>query len=81
MKYSDIYIRDILIDGRGVGETPDKVAFIENAIFGEICEIEILEEKKNFYNAKKIKTIKKVPTKSKLHVHIFMNVELVLLWI
>lgn len=61
MKYSDIYIRDILIDGRGVGETPDKVAFIENAIFGEICEIEILEEKKNFYNAKKIKTIKESP--------------------
>lgn len=61
MKYQDIYIRDILIDGRGVGETPDKVAFIEGAIFGEVCEIEIIEEKKNFYNAKKIKTIKESP--------------------
>ena len=61
MKYSDIYIRDILIDGRGVGETPDKVAFIEDAVYGEICEIEIIEEKKNFYNAKKIKTIKESP--------------------
>ena len=64
MKYTDIYIRDILIDGRGVGETPDKVAFIEDAIFGEICEIEIIEEKKNFYNAKKIKTIKESPYKT-----------------
>ena len=64
MEYTDIYIRDILIDGRGVGETPDKVAFIEDAIFGEICEIEIIEEKKNFYNAKKIKTIKESPYKT-----------------
>lgn len=64
MKYTDIYIRDILIDGRGVGETPNKVAFIEDAIFGEICEIEIIEEKKNFYNAKKIKTIKESPYKT-----------------
>ena len=64
MKYTDIYIRDIRIDGRGVGETPDKVAFIEDAIFGEICEIEIIEEKKNFYNAKKIKTIKESPYKT-----------------
>ena len=61
MKYTDIYIRDILIDGRGVGETPTKIAFIEDAVFGETCEIEILEEKKNFYNAKKIKTIKESP--------------------
>lgn len=64
MKYTDIYIRDILIDGRGVGETPDKVAFIEDAVFGESCEIEIIEEKKNFYNAKKIKTIKESPYKT-----------------
>ena len=64
MKYTDIYIRDILIDGRGVGETPNKVAFIEDAIFGEICEIEIIEEKKNFYNAIKIKTIKESPYKT-----------------
>lgn len=61
MKYQDIYIRDILIDGRGVGETPDKIAFIEDAVYGEICEIEITEEKKSFYNAKKIKTIKESP--------------------
>ena len=63
MKYNDIYIRDILIDGRGVGETPDKVAFIEDAVYGEVCEIEIIEEKKNFYNAKKIKTIKETASK------------------
>ncbi len=64
MKYQDIYIRDILIDGRGVGETPDKVAFIEGAVYGEVCDIEVIEEKKNFYNAKKIKTIKESPVKT-----------------
>ena len=64
MKYKDIYIRDILIDGRGVGETPDKVAFIEGAVYGEVCDIEVIEEKKNFYNAKKIKTIKESPVKT-----------------
>lgn len=64
MKYQDIYIRDVLIDGRGVGETPDKIAFIEDAVYGEICEIEITEEKKSFYNAKKIKTIKESPYKT-----------------
>ena len=64
MKYQDIYIRDILIDGRGVGETPDKVAFIEDAVYGEVCDIEVIEEKKNFYNAKKIKTIKESPVKT-----------------
>ena len=61
MKYTDIKITDILQDGRGVGKTPDKIAFIEKATFGEICEIEIINENKNFYEAKKIKTIKESP--------------------
>ncbi|WP_296113256.1 23S rRNA (uracil(1939)-C(5))-methyltransferase RlmD [uncultured Anaerococcus sp.] len=64
MVYKEIYIRDILIDGRGVGETPNKVAFIEGAVYSETCDIEIIEEKKNFYNAKKIKTIKESPYKT-----------------
>lgn len=61
MKYTDIKITDILQDGRGVGKTPDKIAFIEKATFGEICEIEIINENKNFYEARKIKTIKESP--------------------
>ena len=61
MKYTDIEIIDILQDGRGVGKTPEKIAFIQDAVYGEICEIEIIEEMKNFYKAKKIKTIKESP--------------------
>ena len=58
MKIKDIKIIDILQDGRGVGKADSKVYFIEKAIFGEICDIEITNEKKNFIEAKKIKTKK-----------------------
>ena len=65
MKYQDIKIIDILQDGRGVGKTPEKIAFIEGAIYKEICQIEIIEEKKNFYQAKKIKTQTPSPVETK----------------
>lgn len=58
MQIKDIKIVDILQDGRGVGKADSKVYFIENASFGEICDIEITNEKKNFIEAKKIKTKK-----------------------
>lgn len=58
MKIKDIKIIDILQDGRGVGKANSKVYFIEKAIFGEICDIEIINKKKNFIEAKKIKTKK-----------------------
>ena len=58
MKIKDIKIIDILQDGRGVGKADSKVYFIEKAIFGEICDIEIINKKKNFIEAKKIKTKK-----------------------
>ena len=60
MKIKDIKIIDILQDGRGVGKADSKVYFIEKAIFGEICDIEIINKKKNFIEAKKIKTKKEV---------------------
>ncbi|EEB36931.1 hypothetical protein ANHYDRO_00168 [Anaerococcus hydrogenalis DSM 7454] len=53
MRIKDIKIVDILQDGRGVGKADSKVYFIENASFGEICDIEITNEKKNFIEAKK----------------------------
>ncbi|MDO5048013.1 MAG: 23S rRNA (uracil(1939)-C(5))-methyltransferase RlmD [Anaerococcus sp.] len=56
MVIEDIKIIDILQDGRGVGRKDGKVYFVEGAVLGEICTIEIIEEKKNFTNAKKVKT-------------------------
>ncbi|MSS77143.1 23S rRNA (uracil(1939)-C(5))-methyltransferase RlmD [Anaerococcus sp. WCA-380-WT-2B] len=61
MVIKDIKIIDILQDGRGVGRTDTKIAFIEKAIFGETCHIKVNNEKKNFYEAEKIKTSKKSP--------------------
>ena len=58
MQIKDIKIVDILQDGRGVGKADSKVYFIEKAIFGEICDVEIINKKKNFIEAKKIKTKK-----------------------
>lgn len=61
MKIKDIKIVDILQDGRGVGRTDTKTAFIESAVFGETCHIKVNNEKKNFYEAEKIETSKKSP--------------------
>lgn len=61
MKLENINIVDILQDGRGVGRTDTKTVFVEGAVFGEVLSCEIIEEKKNFFEAKKIKTIKESP--------------------
>lgn len=59
MILENIEIIDILQDGRGVGKKDGKVYFIEGGSYGETCNIEILEEKKNFTLAKKTKTLQK----------------------
>ena len=56
MIIKDIKVIDILQDGRGVGKADSKVYFIEGASFGETCDIKIINEKKNFIEAKKLKT-------------------------
>ena len=56
MIIKDIKVIDILQDGRGVGKADSKVYFIEGASFGETCDIEKINEKKNFIEAKKLKT-------------------------
>lgn len=61
MKIENIKIIDILQDGRGVARTDSKTAFIEGAIFGEVLDCEIIQEKNNFFEAKKIKTIEQSP--------------------
>ena len=61
MIIKDIKIIDILQDGRGVGKKESKVYFIEGATFGETCDIEIIKEKKNFIEARKLKTTSQSP--------------------
>ena len=61
MIIKDIKIIDILQDGRGVGKKESKVYFIEGATFGETCDIEIIKEKKNFTEARKLNTTSQSP--------------------
>ena len=61
MEIKDIKIIDILQDGRGVARTESKTAFVEGAIYGEICNIKVNKEKKNFFEAEKTKTLEKSP--------------------
>ena len=53
MKIENIKVVDILQDGRGVGRTENKTVFIEGAVFGEILDLEVIEEKKNYLEGKK----------------------------
>lgn len=61
MEIKDVKIIDILQDGRGVAKTSTKTAFIQGAVLGEICTIKVNNEKKNFFEAYKIETLKKSP--------------------
>lgn len=56
MILKDLKIIDIIQDGRGVAKTSGKTVFVENAVYGETLDAEIIAEKKNFLEAKKIKT-------------------------
>ncbi|WP_296141885.1 23S rRNA (uracil(1939)-C(5))-methyltransferase RlmD [uncultured Anaerococcus sp.] len=56
MIIKNIKIIDILQDGRGVAHTEGKTVFVENAIYGETLDAEILAEKKNFLEARKLQT-------------------------
>lgn len=59
MILKDLKIIDIIQDGRGVARTDAKTVFVENAIYGETLDAEITAEKRNFLEARKIKTNKK----------------------
>ncbi|MDU7649769.1 MAG: 23S rRNA (uracil(1939)-C(5))-methyltransferase RlmD [Anaerococcus vaginalis] len=61
MEIKNIKIIDILQDGRAVAKTESKTAFIEGAIYGEVCNIKVNNEKKNFFEAEKTKTLEKSP--------------------
>ena len=56
MILKNIKIIDVLQDGRGVARTEGKIVFVENAVYGETLDAEIIAEKKNFLEARKINT-------------------------
>ena len=56
MILKDLKIIDIIQDGRGVARTDGKTVFVENAVYGETLDAQALAEKRNFLEARKIKT-------------------------
>jgi len=52
---TQIKIEKIAYGGNGIGRLDGKVCFVENALSGETVEIEILNDKKNFIEARAIK--------------------------
>ena len=56
MIIKDIKIIDIIQDGRGVGRTTEKTVFVEKAVYGETLDAQVIAEKRNFLEARKIKT-------------------------
>ena len=46
-------------NGRGIGKLNNKIVFVKNALPGEIVNLKILKEKKNFIEAEVLSYIKK----------------------
>ncbi len=57
----EIEIKDLGINGEGVGKVNDKVCFVDFALPNEIVDIDIYKEKSKFCNAKVNRIIKKSP--------------------
>ncbi|MEJ5307822.1 MAG: 23S rRNA (uracil(1939)-C(5))-methyltransferase RlmD [candidate division WOR-3 bacterium] len=56
-----IKIEKIVSDGRGIGRYEGKVFFVNDVIPDEIIEVESINEKKNFTEAKAVSILKKSP--------------------
>ncbi len=50
--FEDVEIIDIAEEGKGVGKTDDFVLFVDNAIPGDIADVQVYRSKKNFGEAK-----------------------------
>ena len=55
----ELEVIDITEEGKGVCKKDNKVYFVENASFGEIVDIKVIKEKKNFAEGIKVKTLRK----------------------
>lgn len=57
MKNEQVEIKKLGINGEGIGYIHKKICFVENAIPGEIVEVEIIENNRKFLKGKVVKTI------------------------
>ena len=61
---NNVKITDIDFQGRGIARVDNVVTFVDNALKGEIAEIEITKKSKKFYEAKAINITKKSPDRA-----------------
>ncbi|MEG0685259.1 MAG: 23S rRNA (uracil(1939)-C(5))-methyltransferase RlmD [Coprobacillus sp.] len=61
MVKSEVEIKKLGINGEGIGYIDKKICFINNALPGEIVEVEVIEENKKFLKGKVLQYIKPSP--------------------
>lgn len=58
MRKEQVEIKKLGINGEGIGYIDRKICFVDNALPGEIVEVEIISDSKKFYKGKVLKCIK-----------------------
>lgn len=61
MKNEEVEIKKLGINGEGIGYVNKKICFIQNALPGEIVEIEVIENNPKFMKGQVVKTMKASP--------------------
>lgn len=61
MVKSEVEIKKLGINGEGIGYIDKKICFVNNALPGEIVEVEIIENNKKFLKGKVLKYVKASP--------------------
>lgn len=65
MRKEQVEIKKLGINGEGIGYIHKKICFVDNALPGEIVDIEITEENRKFYKGKVIKYVQTSPDRIK----------------
>ena len=65
MRKEQVEIKKLGINGEGIGYIQKKICFVDNALPGEIVDIEITEENRKFYKGKVIKYVQTSPDRVK----------------
>ena len=57
MRKEQVEIKKLGINGEGIGYINKKICFVQNALPGEIVEVEIIEDNRKFLKGKVLKTM------------------------
>ena len=57
MRKEQVEIKKLGINGEGIGYINKKICFVQNALPGEMVEVEIIEDNRKFLTGKVLKTM------------------------